>query len=81
MQHRWRTLPATGMVGDMAPPRIEVVGGFYHVNANSVEGTKLFADDYDRQLFLDMFAEQARLSGGASSSTRFLPRTSTRCFA
>jgi putative transposase len=46
----------------MAPHRIEVVGGYYHVNANSVEGTKLFADDYDRQLFLELFAEEVHLS-------------------
>lgn len=43
----------------MAPPRIEIVGGIYHVNNGAVDGTKLFRNESDRLLFLAMLGEQA----------------------
>lgn len=50
------------MVLCMAPPRIEIVGGIYHVNSKSVHGTRLFADESDRALFLRMFGAESRRS-------------------
>lgn len=47
----------------MAPPRYEIVGAIYHVNGKAVHGTKLFADESDRALFLRMLGKQARKSG------------------
>ena len=46
----------------MAPPRIEVAGGLYHVNGKAVHGAGLFRDDVDRLVFLDRLRDQARLS-------------------
>jgi putative transposase len=46
----------------VAPPRIEIVGAIYHVNSKAVHGTKLFADESDRALFLRMLGTQARRS-------------------
>jgi REP element-mobilizing transposase RayT len=46
----------------MAPPRIEVAGGLYHVNAKAVHGAGLFRDDVDRLCFLDRLRDQTRLS-------------------
>jgi putative transposase len=46
----------------MAPPRIELVGHAYHVNAKAVHGTKLFIDDADRMVFLDLLAEEVARS-------------------
>lgn len=46
----------------MAPPRIEIVGQTYHVNSNSVDGTKLFVDEEDRLAFLRMFRAEAHRS-------------------
>lgn len=46
----------------MAPPRIEIVGATYHVNAKAVHGTPLFADESDRALFLRLLGAQARKS-------------------
>lgn len=46
----------------MAPPRIEVVGGIYHVNSKSVDGVKLFADESDYALYLRLLCRQARKS-------------------
>lgn len=46
----------------MAPPRIEIVGGLYHINAKAVHGTKLFVDDEDRVSFLELVAHETRQS-------------------
>lgn len=46
----------------MAPPRIEIVGGAYHVNAKAVHGTNLFRDDEDRLNFLRRLGLEARAS-------------------
>lgn len=46
----------------MAPPRIEIENAIYHVNAKAVQGTKLFVDDADRLMFLDLLAREARAS-------------------
>ena len=46
----------------MAPPRIEVAGGLYHVNAKAVDGASLFRDDVDRLAFVRRLGEEATLS-------------------
>lgn len=46
----------------MAPPRIELIGQTYHVNSESVDGTKLFVDEDDRIMFLRMLRAEARRS-------------------
>jgi len=46
----------------MAPPRIEIVGGMYHVNANAVHGMNLFRDDVDRLVFLRRLTHEASAS-------------------
>ena len=46
----------------MAPPRIEVPGGIYHVNGKAVHGVKLFADESDRLLFLRLLEKEAQRS-------------------
>jgi putative transposase len=46
----------------MAPPRIEIAGALYHVNAKAVHGLSLFRDDVDRLRFLRLLAQQAGLS-------------------
>jgi putative transposase len=46
----------------MAPPRIEIAGCMYHVNAKAVQGTNLFRDDVDRLDFLARLAKEARAS-------------------
>jgi len=43
--------------------RIEVVGAYYHVNANALDGMPLFRDEVDRSTFLALLAkERARSS-------------------
>lgn len=51
-----------GILRFMAPPRIEIVGGVYHINAKAVQGTKLFVDDEDRAAFLELVAHEIRHS-------------------
>ena len=46
----------------MAPPRIEIVGGIYHVNGKAVAGTKLFRDDEDRLDYLERLGREAKAS-------------------
>jgi len=46
----------------MAPPRIEVAGGIYHVNAKAVDGANLFRDDVDRLSFIQRMGAQATSS-------------------
>jgi len=46
----------------MAPPRIEIPGGVYHVNAKAVDGMNLFRDDVDRLEFLRRFGQEAAAS-------------------
>jgi putative transposase len=46
----------------MAPPRIQKVDMTYHVNGKAVDGVKLFRDEFDRQMFLDLLADQASRS-------------------
>jgi putative transposase len=46
----------------MAPPRIEKVDLTYHVNGKAVDGAKLFRDELDRMMFLDLLADQASRS-------------------
>jgi putative transposase len=46
----------------MAPPRIEIAGALYHVNAKAVHGLNLFRDDVDRLVFLRRLAHEAGLS-------------------
>ncbi len=46
----------------MAPPRIEVAGALYHVNAKAVHGLSLFRDDVDRLTFLRRLGQQSVLS-------------------
>lgn len=47
----------------MAPLRLEIVGAIYHVIGKAVQGTNLFADESDRQLFLRLLRAEARKSG------------------
>jgi REP element-mobilizing transposase RayT len=46
----------------MAPPRIQKVDMTYHVNGKAVDGVKLFRDEFDRQMFLELLADQASRS-------------------
>ena len=43
-------------------PRIEVPGGFYHVNANALVGMPLYRDEIDRIAFFELFCDQAKRS-------------------
>lgn len=36
------------------PPRIEVIGGYYHANTTAVDDTKIFRDEVDRLAFLQL---------------------------
>jgi REP element-mobilizing transposase RayT len=45
------------------PPRIEVVGSYYHVNSKSVDGAKLFKSEEDRLAFLRLLDTEVRRSG------------------
>jgi putative transposase len=38
--------------------RIEEPGAVYHINANALDGMSLFRDDFDRQVFYDLLADQ-----------------------
>lgn len=44
------------------PPRIEIPNAIYHVNAKAVHGTKLFVDDADRLLFLELLHRESHES-------------------
>jgi REP element-mobilizing transposase RayT len=46
----------------MAPPRIEIAGVAYHVNAKAVHGTKLFTDEVDRAVFLALLQAEVKRS-------------------
>ena len=43
-------------------PRIEIAGGFYHLNANAVDGMQLYRTEEDRLVFFELFADQAARS-------------------
>lgn len=43
-------------------PRIEEPGGFYHVNANALDGMPLYRDEVDRLRFFDLFADEVEKS-------------------
>ena len=38
--------------------RIEEPGAVYHINANALDGMSLFRDDFDREVFYDLLADQ-----------------------
>jgi putative transposase len=44
-------------------PRIEVPDGIYHVGARGNRGCRIFADDYERRIFLMLLAKHARRHG------------------
>jgi REP element-mobilizing transposase RayT len=46
----------------MAPPRIEIPGAVYHVNAKAVHGLGLYRDDVDRLAFLRRLGQEAASS-------------------
>ncbi len=43
-------------------PRVNEVGGIYHVNANVVDGRALFRDDVDRAVFVQLVRKEAKRS-------------------
>ena len=50
---QWRSVERDGTLVRMAtPPRIEIVGGVYHVNTKAVAGSKAFVDNGHRDRFL-----------------------------
>ena len=52
----------TRQCGCVAPPRIEIAGSVYHVNAKAVHGTHLFRDEQDRSDFLNRLGREAKSS-------------------
>jgi putative transposase len=46
-----------------SPPRIEEIGGIYHVNTVAVAGLKAFPNRYHRDVFMRMFGLELELSG------------------
>lgn len=47
------------------PPRIEIVGAYYHVNCTAVDEIEIFRDEVDRYMFLRLLEKVARRSGWA----------------
>jgi putative transposase len=35
-------------------PRIEIPGGIYHVGSRGNRGCEIYADDFDRRIFLEL---------------------------
>ncbi|HZQ15870.1 MAG TPA: transposase [Gaiellaceae bacterium] len=40
------------------PIRIEIVGAYYHINSNALDGMSLFRDDVDRLQFLELLGKE-----------------------
>jgi len=47
------------------PPRIEVVGGYYHANTKAVDDTQIFRDEVDRLAFLQLLEKVLQRTGWA----------------
>lgn len=63
LAHRCSPAFLSALFHGVAPLRIQIVGGFYHVNGKAVHGTNLFRDDVDRLDFLQRLRRQAKASG------------------
>jgi len=51
---------APSLDGMARAPRIEVPGGIYHVGAEGNRKCRIFADDYERRIFLMLLAKQTK---------------------
>jgi putative transposase len=55
-----RVVTAPSLSGMARAPRIEVPGGIYHVGAEGNRKCRIFADDYERRIFLMLLAKQTK---------------------
>lgn len=61
---QWRNVERRGTLVHMTtPPRLELVGGVYHVNTKAVAGAKAFPDNRHRDRFLHFLRLEIEKSG------------------